>query len=55
VKQKFFFVSRKCSHLLSLDLPESKVTTTTTDKDIFKYVFEKKPDVIYLDLKKVVK
>jgi len=31
-------VSRKYGHLLPLDLPESKITTTTTDKDIFKYL-----------------
>jgi len=30
----FFPLSRKYGHLLSLDLPESKITTTTTDKSL---------------------
>jgi len=38
IREFFFSVSRKYGHLLSLDLPYSKFTTTTTDKDIYKYL-----------------
>jgi len=35
ISESFFPVSRKCGHLLSCDLPYSKITSTT-DKDMFK-------------------
>jgi len=39
IRKNFVFpVSRKYGHLLSRDLPQSKITTTTTDKDNFKYL-----------------
>jgi len=37
-KVLIFLESRKGGHLLSLDLPECISTTTTKDKDIFKYL-----------------
>jgi len=53
-KISVFPVSRKYGHLLSLDLPESKITATTTDKDILEYWSQTRCDFIYIR-KKVVK
>jgi len=48
-----FPVSRKDGNILSLDLPESKITTTTKDMKIFKYLSQTRSN-LYLDLKPVV-
>jgi len=47
-----FPVSRKYGHLLSLDLPESKITTTTTNKGIFKYLSHTRSDLFGFEKKK---
>jgi len=41
----FVVVSRKAVHQMSQDLPESKITTMTIDKQIFKYLSQTTPDL----------
>jgi len=49
----FSHVHRQYGHLLSLDLslPERKLTTITTDKDIFKYFSQTTSDLFGFEKK----
>jgi len=53
--QNFVFpISRKYGHLFSLDLLESKITTTTTDRDFFKYLSQTSSDLFGFEKKKAL-